>query len=71
MLEKYGAQEAGLGGSQLQTRDIKQPTVRENLERQIAFHEGRVVKLRETLEKMDKTGLLDMRIDEIREAMNY
>lgn len=67
----------GAGFSTQRQYDVKMigesgvPTVRENIENRIARAEAQVIRLKETKAKMEKSGLLDLRISDLREAMDY
>jgi hypothetical protein len=65
----YGTamQESTIAGSLDQ---IETPTVRENIERQINRHKKEIVRLQETMAKMPE-AFLDMKIGDIRQAMNW
>ena len=46
-------------------------TLRQNIDTQIAQAEERVSTLKETKERMEASGILDMRIDDIQRAMRF
>ena len=59
----------GLAG-QIQARRLD-ITLRQNIDERIAEAEAHVKKLQETKVRMEKSGILDMRIDDIQEAMRW
>lgn len=73
-MEDYG-QMAKSGASQYNNAliggPIISPTVRENIDRRIANAEAQVVRLKETKLKLEKTGLLDVNISDLQEAMHF
>lgn len=46
-------------------------TMRQNIDMQIKQAEARVEELKETKGRMEKSGILDMRIDDIQRAMRF
>ena len=46
-------------------------TLRENIDEQIKQAEEHVATLRATKDRMEKSGILDMRIDDIQRAMRF
>lgn len=47
------------------------PTIAENIDRQIAELEARIANLKAHRQNLEKTGLLPLKISTLREAMNY
>lgn len=47
------------------------PTIRENIDSQIKSAIARVENLQETKKRLEKSGLLDVPIGDLRQAMNY
>jgi uncharacterized small protein (DUF1192 family) len=47
------------------------PTVRDSIDQKIAYHQDEIERLNETRAELEKANLLDMKISDLREAMNY
>lgn len=62
------AKQSAIGGRGLQFVD-QNPTVEENIDRKIAYHQSEIDRL--TKSKNDLGPLLSMRIGDIRQAMDY
>lgn len=56
----------GLVGQQIQM-----PTVGQNIDNQIRRHRDSIARLEATRASLDKANLLDLKISDLREAMNY
>jgi len=48
-----------------------EPTIGENIERQIAQHKAAILRLEETKKSMKAANLLNLKISNLREAMSY
>jgi hypothetical protein len=77
MLEEYqlkqmAAQNQACGqlGYAIQAH-IQPPTVGENIDRQIEIHRSAIARLEETRANLDKANLLNIKISDLREAMQY
>lgn len=66
MVMKQAAQSAMIGGY-----DIQPPTIRENIDRQIESHMSAIARLEQTKANLGKANLLDMKISDLREAMQF
>lgn len=63
------ATQAGIGGAVMERKlDI---TMRENIDEQIKGAEARVAQLQEIKSRLEKSNLLDMRIDDLKQAMRW
>ncbi len=58
-----------LGGINAQAYSM--PTVGENIDNQIKTHQAAITRLEATRASLDKANLLDLKISDLREAMNY
>ena len=75
MIEKNwpeAAQQAGMGGQLggIPTRRLD-TTLRQNIDERIKQAHAVVAELEATKERMEKSGILDMRIDDIHRAMSW
>ena len=64
------AAEAKMGGMIPHTRRLD-ITLRQNIDERIKQAMANVKELEETKERMEKSGILDMRIDDIQRAMRF
>jgi hypothetical protein len=62
----YGSNSALVGSAR--RMDI---TLRQNIDDRIKQAQAHVVELEQTKDRMEKSGILDMRIDDIRRAMQF
>lgn len=46
-------------------------TLRQNIDEQLTQAEARVEELKQTKDRMERSGILDMRIDDIQRAMRW
>lgn len=61
-----------LGSGQLNAaRDIQPPTIRENITRQIEYHQAAIARLEFTRDRLEKSNLLDVKISDLQEAMRF
>ena len=68
--ESAQAQNAFAGGIVPATRRLD-ITLRQNIDERIKQANAHVAELEATKERMEKSGILDMRIDDIRRAMQF
>lgn len=61
---------SGAGASELQRRRLD-ITLRQNIDERIKQAQAQVKELEETKDRMEASGILDMRIDDIQRAMRF
>ena len=66
----YPSEAKVAGGAMLQARRLD-ITLRQNIDERIQEAQARVVALEATKARMEVSGILDMRIDDIQEAMRW
>lgn len=70
-MEDYPAvQEANSAGGQIQARKLD-ITLRQNIDQKISQAEATVKILMETKDRMEKSCILDMRIDDVQRAIRW
>jgi len=69
MREEYAMKQGALVGAQQISRLDENPTVGENIDRKISYLKGEIDRLEKS--KADLGPLLNMRIRDIRQAMDY
>ena len=75
-MDEYAAKEAAynsldrVAGQQLQARRLD-ITLRQNIDERIKQAQAHVAELEATKTRMEASGILDMRIDDIRRAMQF
>lgn len=77
MNEIYGAGQLGEQMKQMSyeqmvaEKKLKTPTIGQNICCQIAMHQDAIARLEATMANLEKANLLDLKISDLREAMNY
>lgn len=73
MDEKYPAEQTNYigGAAQMISARRMDITLRQNIDERIKQAQSHVAELEATKERMEKSGILDMRIDDIRRAMQF
>lgn len=73
MNDMYSQQKVAAGSQSISgyVDNIHNPTIRENIDARIAMAEAAVARLKATKQQMEKTGILDLKIGDLREAMKY